>query len=214
MPYEIENYQILDEMKVPSGYRENGFIYILANEHMPGIYKIGMTTNTPEQRAKEISSSTGVPSPFFVIAAFHSKKPSQDEKIVHEAWAKNRINQGREFFRLTDKELSDAISELSSIIGPERNGEVSELAVYDAFISFCSDAEMDLDEELIDLGLGGIKGHIPAVKNFLLQAGITYSKSLISKYNCSIVINPDASVVLVRSVEAGFYDPRFPNGHC
>lgn len=213
MAYEIVNFQVLEEMKVPDAYKENGFIYILSNECMPGIYKIGMTTNSPEQRAREISSSTGIPVPFTVVAAFHSKNPSQDERMVHDGWAKHRINQSREFFRLTDQELEDAIHEISSIVGPERNGEVSILAQYDAFISFCSEPEIDLDEELIDLGLGGVKGHLPAVKNFLIQAGITYAKGLISKHNCSIVINPDASVVLIKSIEAGEYDPRFPYEH-
>lgn len=206
-------FQVLSEMKVPDEYRESGFIYILANESMPGIYKMGMTTNTPEQRAKEISASTGVPTPFTVIAAFHSKNPAKDEKMVHQAWEKERISLNREFFKFSDGELEDTINELSSVVGPERNGDVCELAIYDAFISFCREPEIELTEELIDIGLGGIKGHIPAVKNFLLQAGITYSKRLISQYNCSIVINPDGSVVLVKSVDADQYDPRFPHEH-
>lgn len=211
MAYEILNFQVLKEMKVPETYKENGFIYVLANACMPGIYKMGMTTNSPEQRAKEISSSTGVPAPFTVVAAFHSKNPAQDERMVHEGWAKHRVNQGREFFRLTDGELSDALLELGTIIGPERNGDVSELATYDAFISFCRETDLDLNEELIDQGLGSVVGHSAAVRNFLIRAGIDYAKQLISQYNSSIVINPDGSVVMVKSLEAQFLEAEGEN---
>ncbi|EPS6961202.1 GIY-YIG nuclease family protein [Klebsiella aerogenes] len=199
-------FQVLTEMKVPDEHRENGFIYVLKNESMPGIYKIGMTTTSPEQRAKEISSTTGVPTPFSVVAAFHSKNPAKDEKMVHEAWKKNRVSSGREFFKLTESELSDTIDELNSIVGPERNADVADLAVYDSFICFCREREIDLADELCELGLGGINGHIPAVKNFLLRAGISYAKEIISKYNSSIVINPDSSVVLVKSVDAQYIE--------
>lgn len=51
----------LTEMDIPSDFRMAGWVYILSNEYMPGIYKIGMTTNSPEARAKELSSATGVP---------------------------------------------------------------------------------------------------------------------------------------------------------
>lgn len=206
-------YQVLTEMKVPDGYRENGFIYILKNESMPGVYKIGMTTTSPEQRAKEISSTTGVPTPFSVVAAFHSKNPAKDEKLAHEAFSAERISQSREFFKFSENELEDAIDELNSIIGPERNRDVADLAVYDTFISFSNEREINLTDELYELGLGGIIGHTPAVKNFLLRAGISYAKDLISRSNSSIVINPDGSVVLVKSVEAQYLEHWGINEH-
>lgn len=208
-----DEFQVLSEMKVPDEYRQNGFIYILANECMPDVYKIGMTTNSPEQRAKEISAATGVPLPFTVVAAFHSANPVSDEQMVHQAWSKERVSQNREFFRFSKAELDDAIIELSSIVGPERNGEVADLAPYDGFISFCRNPEMVLTDELMELGLGGINGHIPAVKNFLMQAGIDYAKRLITEHCCAIVIKPDASVVLVKSADAGYYDTRYPNAN-
>ncbi len=37
-----------------------GHIYILMNPTMPGYLKIGMTTRSPEERARELSNSTGV----------------------------------------------------------------------------------------------------------------------------------------------------------
>lgn len=199
-------FQVLTKMKVPDEHKENGFIYILKNESMPGVYKIGMTTSSPEQRAKEISSTTGVPTPFSVVAAFHSKNPAKDEKMAHEAWRKERVSPNREFFKLSDAELSDAIDELNSIVGPERNADVAEMAIYDSFICFSREREIDLADELCELGLGGINGHTPAVKNFLLRAGISYAKEIISKYNSSIVIDHDGSVVLVKSLDAQYVE--------
>ena len=40
-----------------------GFIYILSNVSMPGVYKVGLTTNSVRQRAQELAS-TGVPTEF------------------------------------------------------------------------------------------------------------------------------------------------------
>ena len=39
---------------------EFGYVYILTNPSMPGLVKVGKTTNTPNQRMSELHS-TGVP---------------------------------------------------------------------------------------------------------------------------------------------------------
>lgn len=61
---------VLKTMDVPADFRMEGWVYVLSNPCMPGIYKIGMTTTSPEVRARELSSATGVPAPFKVEAAF------------------------------------------------------------------------------------------------------------------------------------------------
>jgi hypothetical protein len=45
---------------------KSGYIYLLINSAMEGFVKIGKTTKTPEERAKELSNATGVPTPFTV----------------------------------------------------------------------------------------------------------------------------------------------------
>ena len=42
---------------------EYGFVYVLRNECMPGIYKIGMTARPPSQRRDELSAATSAPMP-------------------------------------------------------------------------------------------------------------------------------------------------------
>lgn len=99
-----------ETMEMPEEFTPCGWVYVLANESMPGVYKIGMTTSTPEKRAKEISSSTGVPTPFVVISEYRSNSPCEHEKEVHNMLARYRVNQGREFFK-TDLNTIEAACE-------------------------------------------------------------------------------------------------------
>ncbi|WP_220385717.1 GIY-YIG nuclease family protein, partial [Klebsiella pneumoniae] len=55
---------VMTTMEVPQQFRMEGWVYVLSNPCMPGIYKVGMTTTSPEVRARELSSATGVPAPF------------------------------------------------------------------------------------------------------------------------------------------------------
>ena len=62
-----------------------GFVYILRNEAMPGLYKVGATTRSPHQRAKEL---------FYGEA----EAPFVLEKKVHAALNAKRLSSNREFF--------------------------------------------------------------------------------------------------------------------
>ena len=79
-----------------------GCVYILKNEAMPDLIKIGYTMETAEKRANDLSRSTGVPMPFEVVTDFarleleHCKTL---EKEIHKELAEYRINPRREFFR-------------------------------------------------------------------------------------------------------------------
>lgn len=97
-----------ESMAMPQDFTPCGWVYVLANESMPGVYKIGMTTSTPEKRAKEISSSTGVPTPFIVINQYRSHSPCEHEKSVHNMLSRYRVSQGREFFKTDLKTIEDA----------------------------------------------------------------------------------------------------------
>ena len=39
------------------------WVYVLRNSSMPGLYKVGYTKLTPDERAKQLSNATGVPVP-------------------------------------------------------------------------------------------------------------------------------------------------------
>ncbi len=81
---------------------EQGIVYLLTNKAMPGLVKIGMTTQKEiEQRMKELYT-TGVPLPFECQFACKVKKSdcAKIEKALHTAFAPQRINENREFFRI------------------------------------------------------------------------------------------------------------------
>ncbi|MEM7600387.1 MAG: GIY-YIG nuclease family protein [Verrucomicrobiota bacterium] len=84
-----------------------GYIYILQNPSLSESHlKIGRTERDPEQRAAEISGSTGVPTPFEVVWWSESVDCHLAETLLHHELAPYRTNTTREFF---DLELKDAI---------------------------------------------------------------------------------------------------------
>ncbi|MCV2873232.1 GIY-YIG nuclease family protein [Defluviimonas sp. WL0050] len=79
---------------------EPGWLYLLTNPAMPALVKIGMTTRSPEERAQELAS-TGVPMPFHVAAAWAVDDVRAAERDAHAALARYRVNDAREWFRLS-----------------------------------------------------------------------------------------------------------------
>lgn len=78
-----------------------GYVYVLANpSYRRNVVKIGMTTRDPEERARELSQSTGVPQPF--VVAFKARVPDcrEAERRIHDQLMENRVNSSREFFEI------------------------------------------------------------------------------------------------------------------
>ena len=90
-----------------------GYVYILTNPSMPGLVKVGRTTRTPEERAAELSSTTGIPTAFLVADAFLFEDCDVAERLVHGKLWHRRVTTGREFFRATPDEVSAVIYEIS-----------------------------------------------------------------------------------------------------
>lgn len=92
---------------------EYGIVYLLTNPVMPGLVKIGMTAQKDiEKRMRELYT-TGVPVPFECQFACKVKKGdcAKIEKALHAAFAPQRVNANREFFRI-QVEQAKAILEL------------------------------------------------------------------------------------------------------
>ncbi len=92
---------------------EYGIVYLLTNPVMPGLVKIGMTAQEDiEKRMRELYT-TGVPVPFECQFACKVKKGDcgKIEKALHTAFAPQRVNANREFFRI-QVEQAKAILEL------------------------------------------------------------------------------------------------------
>lgn len=87
-----------------------GYVYVLGNMYMPGIYKIGMTKRSPHSRAEELSTSTAAPFPFDVLYYALTRDARSIEKWVHEYFAAGRVSPNREFFHSDLDEIVDFIS--------------------------------------------------------------------------------------------------------
>jgi hypothetical protein len=93
---------------------ELGVVYVLTNASMPGLVKIGFTMLTAEARARELSSHTGVPTPFKVAwATERIPNPQAVERRVHDRLVSLRTNSGREFFRITSNKAISIIEEMA-----------------------------------------------------------------------------------------------------
>lgn len=78
-----------------------GIVYVLSNDAMPGLIKIGRTSGDGVgRRVAELSRSTGVPLPFKVEVARSVHDAVLVEKALHVAFSPERINPVREFFSI------------------------------------------------------------------------------------------------------------------
>jgi hypothetical protein len=107
----------------------SGYVYALYNpslrregEHL--LIKVGMTTNDPWSRAKELST-TGVPEPYQVVWYHEVVNPIWYEKQLHEYLAPARYRKNREFFVLTQDYLKEQLPLLSNEI--DEKWETAEL---------------------------------------------------------------------------------------
>lgn len=85
-------------------------VYILTNEAMPGIVKVGFTTGDIENRITQLSAATGVPLPFECYFAAEVGDCAKIEKILHQLFSEKRINPKREFFKVEPEKVVLAIS--------------------------------------------------------------------------------------------------------
>jgi hypothetical protein len=89
----------------------SGYIYVLSNPSMKDLLKIGLSTRSVQERIAELSSATGVPTPFELEAYFVSSDPEAHEQQIHTALAEYRVK-GKEFF---DVPLLKALRVVESI---------------------------------------------------------------------------------------------------
>jgi hypothetical protein len=85
-------------------------VYILTNEAMPGIVKIGLTTDSIESRLSSLNCHSGVPLPFECHFAAEVDSCARIERILHQLFSEQRIKPRREFFRVDPEKVVLAIS--------------------------------------------------------------------------------------------------------
>ena len=100
-----------------------GFIYILGNNSMPGLLKIGVSTKVPTERKDELYT-TGVPEPFELFYYCLVENALKLEREIHNNLSYCRNVTGREFFRV---ELEVAIETIRSLCECEHQWYESEV---------------------------------------------------------------------------------------
>lgn len=89
----------------------HGFVYVLGNQSMPGIYKIGFTLKHPMERITELSRATACPTPFDLLAFIGCANPQGVEAEIHGALDDHRVNDAREFFKVDPQSILDLLRE-------------------------------------------------------------------------------------------------------
>lgn len=115
-------------------YEQVNIVYVLSNEAMPGLVKIGKTSQGPEQRLRNLYT-TSVPFPFKCEYACYTSRPDELEGALHKLLENVRVNPSREFFRiapenllplltlLNEKDNEGAKQEIDQELGRDENSE-------------------------------------------------------------------------------------------
>ena len=88
---------------------EEGYVYILSNDSLNGLLKIGSTTFGAEKRAKQLSYTTALPSPFIVEYEIYVRYYVEFEKAIHRKLDSYRVNPKREFFAVSIDKATEVI---------------------------------------------------------------------------------------------------------
>ena len=88
------------------------YVYVLVNKSMPDMVKIGMTVRDVEERAKEISGATGVPTPWVPVFSFKCFNSYKLEQELHEHLNAVRVAGNREMFYMHSRDAITTVKKL------------------------------------------------------------------------------------------------------
>ncbi len=99
-----------------------GWVYIITNQAMPGLVKVGFTERYPGDRADDFNRQhygTAIPLRFVVAYAMRVKDPRRLERETHEALGKYRVTKQTEWFRCSVGEAAATIRRTRWRVGPK-----------------------------------------------------------------------------------------------
>lgn len=98
-------------------------VYVLVNDSMPGLVKIGMTLRSISERLAELNN-TSVPVKFEVAKFYICDEPPVIELKIHEFFKNSRLNDNREFFRETPDNIERFVRTLGSISSGQKYADI------------------------------------------------------------------------------------------
>ncbi|MGC6516803.1 MAG: GIY-YIG nuclease family protein [Candidatus Puniceispirillaceae bacterium] len=85
-------------------------VYILTNEAMPGLVKIGIAEDNKLKEEMDQLDTKGVPLPFECFYAVKVPNAGAVERSIHQGLSECRIRDGREFFQTTPDQAKALLS--------------------------------------------------------------------------------------------------------
>ena len=121
--YHKTNKSTAEEINVTG---QQGYVYILANSSMPGLVKVGKTKRSPSDRANELSSTTGLPTPFIVVYEQLFIDCDNAEKYIHTVLSNkgHRTAKNREFFNAKTSEIIKIITKTPGLILEQKDSSL------------------------------------------------------------------------------------------
>jgi hypothetical protein len=105
---------------------EKEIVYVLTNPAMPGLAKIGKTTQADVMVRMNQLYTTGVPVPFECVYAVEVKDCSRVESALHIAFGPSRINPSREFFKIDTEQAIAVLKLLEGVeVTPQLNAQLN-----------------------------------------------------------------------------------------
>ena len=112
--WEIVTYYADTPFTQDGSLKPTEFVYVLVNGSCPGMVKIGMTIRDVNQRAKEISGATGVPTPWVPVYSFKCFNSYKLEQELHQHLDSVRVSGNREMFYMTTADAVKIVEQLGA----------------------------------------------------------------------------------------------------
>jgi hypothetical protein len=109
-----------------------GWVYVIDNQAMPGLVKVGYSTKDPTLRAKELAG-TGTPHPFRVIFDALVDEPREVEQAVRAILDQHR--EAKEWFKCSSSLAIAAIRSSAKVLN--ERGDYSEGSSVYKGIGYC-----------------------------------------------------------------------------
>ncbi len=90
-------------------------VYVLVNEGMPGLCKIGYTSKDDIYDRTKKLYTTGVPYAFEVYCLIKVENGKKLENLLHQIYKENRVNPDREFFKIDPEQVKTTLSIVGSV---------------------------------------------------------------------------------------------------
>lgn len=92
---------------------ESGEVYVMINGSFPNLCKLGATTLSPAERARQLTASTSSPTPFIVAYSRHVDDVNAAEAEMHRVFSDRRVNENREYFECSVLEACLALDRIA-----------------------------------------------------------------------------------------------------